>query len=104
MSPIAELVKQVLSALGLDLPWKRMTSGLVIALCLIGYFDRADLTAGITAWIHDGQCHYEQIFAAALTGPDTPKAAVISEPTGCTLKITPTPTTLGSLSRHGTDR
>jgi hypothetical protein len=91
MSFGAEVVKQIFSVLGYEIPWRRLTVACLVVLAAFSYLDRADFTAGVISFAQEQACYYERIFAPALAGPNIPKFAVVTTRQGCVLKPVSSP-------------
>jgi hypothetical protein len=66
MGLIADLVREIVSFLGYDMPWRKVNLIISRLLLLIAFLFPGALIAGLLMYAHDQQCAMENTLASTL--------------------------------------
>lgn len=94
MSFLAWVKKAILNALGVDIPWGKVGTALIVVLTLVAYTDRSAFLAGVEDWTADTACQADHKMVSVLSGdPQMPKMKVVANHGVCTVVSQGTPAT-----------
>jgi hypothetical protein len=82
---MAELVRELLHALGIELIPRRIRQFCLCLLAVVALAVPSALVAGAVMWSHDEQCALEHELVPALQNPALPRMAVVQGSKGCAL-------------------
>lgn len=88
MSFLAWVVKAILNALDLDVPWRTVGTAMVAVLVVVAYTDRSDFIAGVHAWTVDAACRADQeMVGVLLVDKQLPRMTVARVGGACIVQV-----------------